>query len=339
MDEFTARITGLRDRWVGLRQTEHDERKFDPLQPRVPGGDDAGQWTASGGMGTAEKLAKLGHDIFQDIESAGTVDQVIVGMRQHKAANPHVTTEELIQAADSAIAAKYPVEKYPNIDKFYTKMLAGREADIAKVANVKPARVLKPVTPKRAPSPSEFSKLTPKTAQAMQDGLPPPWSGDERRALRYYTGNSAVSNGLLRGWIQPPGKSASDQKKIEAAQRNIVHAKSAMRTSDRDMLVFRTAGPEQFGVATAKELHNLVGHAMVERGFMSTSTALGVGIGGKVKMEIEVPKGTPLAFVKSVSKYDYENEVLLAPGMKYTVVSVTGSAGRPTVRVRVEPTT
>jgi HK97 family phage portal protein len=306
-------------------------RKFNPLQPRDP---HSGEWIGDGGV---SQLADIGHAVFAEVESANSVDQVVEGFRRHKAEHPDVSVDDLILGADAAIEAKYPPDKHPNIKGFYSKLLADRRADIDKpaqgTAKKKPA-----IRPKSAPAPSDHPAVTARQAQAMQDGMPPPWTGDQRKALRYYTGNSAVANGLLRGWIKPPGKTASDQKKIEAAQRNIEHAKAAMRPSTQAILVRRTAGPEQFGVATTKELHDLVGHAMIERGFMSTTTKRNAGIGGKVKMEIEVPAGTPMAFVKSVSKYDYEDEVLLAPGLKYTVLSVTGSSGRPTVRIRVEPT-
>lgn len=304
-------------------------RAYNPLQPRA--GD--GKWTDGAGLGGS--LAEVGRALFSDVESANSVDQVIAGFRRHKAANPEVSTEDLIHAADEAIAAKYPTDKHPNVKDFYSKLLAGREADIDKPTKEKAGKS-KTVKPKKAPPASDYPSVTAKQAQQMQDEMPPPWTGDQRKALRYYTGNSAVANGLLRGWIQPPGKNATERAKIEAAQRNIEHATAAMRPSTQAITVRRTAGPEQFGVATAKELHNLVGHTMVERGFLSTTTAKNAGIGGKVKMEIEVPEGTPMAFVKSVSKYAYEDEVLLPPGMKLTVVSVTGSAGRPTVRLRVE---
>lgn len=305
-------------------------RSFNPGQLRDP---HSGKWIDEGGGVSA--LEKLGHSIFTQVESAQSADQVVESMRQAKSVNPHVPTDELIKAADAAIEAKYPPEKYPNVKGFYSKLLADRHADIEKPGKASPKTPKPPVAPRKPPEPSDYPTLTAKQAQSLQDDLPPPWTGDQRRGLRYYTGNSAVANGVLRGWIQPPGKTAGDRKKIEAAQRNIEHAVAAMRPSTKPMLVRRTAGPEQFGVAGTKELNDLVGHAMVERGFMSTTTAKGVGVGGKVKMEIEIPEGTRLAFVKSVSKYPYEDEVLLPPGLKYTIISVTGSSGRPTVRVRV----
>lgn len=318
--------------------------RFDPLEKR----DDHGRWSAIGAAIDAvehtgrhddrrsERLTKVGHDLFGEIESASSVDQVVEAMRRRRAAEPDLTTDDLIQAADAAIAAKYPPAQYPKIDGFYSKLLAGREKDIGRPLPAPKAKAVpKPRVPRKPPADGDYPKMTARTAQQMQDGLEP-WTGDQRRALRYYTGNSTVANGLLRGWIKPPGGTAAERKKIEAAQRNIVHAKAAMRPATRAFTTYRTANTDQFGVATAKELHDLVGHTLTERGFISTSVKSGVGIGGKVKMEIEVPEGTHMAFVKSVSKYPYEDEILLPPGLKYTVVSVGGSAARPVVRVRVE---
>jgi len=236
----------------------------------------------------------------------------------------------------AAIAAKYPPEKYPNIKGFYSKLLAGRESELDAhlVGKATPRVVIKP---KKAPAPSDYSPLTAKEAQALQDALPPPWSGPERMGLRYYTGNSTVANGLLRGWIHPPGKTATDRKKIEAAQRNIEQAKSAMRPSTQPLLVYRSSNAEQFNVATLAELASLEGHILQERGFTSTTTNKKFHLQGKVKMEIEMPEGTPMAFVKSVSKYPHEDEVLLPPGMRYQVISVIQGRGKATVRVRVVP--
>jgi hypothetical protein len=314
-DEDELRIRGI------LRHGTHDQSSHGRKGPRG---------LAKAAAKTAVKVvtdSELGRRILDDIESASTVDQVVVGMRRHKAANPDLSTHELITAADRSLTAKYP-----QLNGFYAKTLAGREADIDQPsAPAKPKPV--PPQPRKSIPASGYATPTATQMQARQDGSPPPWTGDERRALRYYTGNSAVANGVLRGWIQPPGKTATDKKKIEAAQRNIAVAKSAMRPVDEPLLVYRTTNPDQFGVATAKEVANLTGHTMTDRGFLSTSLKKSAGVGGKIRMEIEIPAGTPAAFVKSVSKYPFEDEVLLPPGMKYTILSVSGR----TVRVRVEP--
>lgn len=283
-----------------------------------------------------ERLTKVGHAAFVEVEHLDGLDKVIDVMRRHKAANPDLTPDELLTAADAAAAKKYPPATYPKLVGFYSRLLGNHKDAIGRPAPSRPAP--KPaMTPKKAPDPQDYPRITDKQAQQMQDALPPPWSGEQRIGLRYYTGNSAVPNGLLRGWIKPPGKSATEQKKIAAAQKQIEAAKAALRPSDRPMLVRRTAGPEQFGVATTKELAALIGNRFVERGFMSTTTRNNANVGGKVRIDIEVPEGTPLAFVRSISKYPNEDEVLLAPGLKYTILSVEGPLGRPLVRIRVEP--
>ena len=54
-------------------------------------------------------------------------------------------------------------------------------------------------------------------------------------------------------------------------------------------------------------------------------------------LEIECPTGTPMAFVKEVSHYSSENEILLAAGTKYRVIDVIQNGGQKIVKVRVIP--
>jgi hypothetical protein len=54
-------------------------------------------------------------------------------------------------------------------------------------------------------------------------------------------------------------------------------------------------------------------------------------------MTIDLPAGTPAAFIKSISANPSEDEMLLALGLNYRVVSVTvGSYGDTNVHLRVE---
>lgn len=319
-------------------QQAHGKKGAGVKKPAKSPAKSAGPAATAAPDARGERLAKAGHAAFVEVEHLDGLEKVIDVMRRYKADNPDLTTDELLGAADAAAAKKYPPSTYPNLVGFYSRLLASHKDAIGRPASTPaPVKPKPALTPKKPPEPQDYPRITAKQAQQMQDVLPPPWTGEQRNGLRYYTGNSAVPNGLLRGWIKPPGKSATDQKKIASAQKQIEAAKAALRPSDRPMVVRRTAGPEQFGVATTKELAALIGNRFVERGFMSTTTRNNANVGGKVRIDIEVPEGTPLAFVRSVSKYPYEDEVLLAPGLKYTILSVEGPAGRPLVRLRVEP--
>lgn len=100
-DDVVARLAELRDRWVELRQTEHDERKFNPsLHPHDP---HSGQWMGSGGaLGLLEKVAPKHRHITPD-EARGNSRPVSVdefntladrgkAMLDHMRANSSPTT-------------------------------------------------------------------------------------------------------------------------------------------------------------------------------------------------------------------------------------------------------
>lgn len=167
-------------------------------------------------------------------------------------------------------------------------------------------------------------------AQAMQDKQAV-WSPTQRGALSYYTSNNyTMMNGILRG--TQPG-AASYIAKIRQAQ-------AGMRPSTRAMTLYRGTGVSQFGLpygAGFDDLKALVGKTMEDKGFMSTSVGSRAAFSGRVILQIEAPTGTPMAFVKSISHYKSENEMLLAAGTRYRVEEVTQSGGTFIVRVRVVP--
>jgi hypothetical protein len=56
-----------------------------------------------------------------------------------------------------------------------------------------------------------------------------------------------------------------------------------------------------------------------------------------VTVEIEAPPGTPMYWAKPISLHKSENEMLLAAGLYYRIISVTSKSGGATVRVRIVP--
>lgn len=176
-----------------------------------------------------------------------------------------------------------------------------------------------------------FRQVSVDTAQAMQNEMSRQhgaWTPTQRAALKHYTGGSysEMNNHLRRG-------SHASEKNLNA----IANAQQGMRPSTRAILVHRGTGFNQIGVSNADQARQLVGKTLQDRGFMSTSAGGHAAFGGAVLMEIECPAGTPMAFVKSISHYKSENEMLLAAGLKYRVLSVRQTGHQTVVRVRIIP--
>lgn len=175
-----------------------------------------------------------------------------------------------------------------------------------------------------------FSEVSVYDAQKLQDSYTP-WTASQRASLRYYTSNNYTQmNRFLRG----------QQNTTPAVKNHIKNAQAGMRPSTRPMLLHRGCGLEQLGLhaySSLGDVEALVGKTMQDKGFMSTSVGGHAAFGGKVLLEIEAPTGTPMAFVKSISHYNSENEMLLAAGTKYKVISVKQDGYKYVVRVRVVP--
>ena len=171
-----------------------------------------------------------------------------------------------------------------------------------------------------------FTDISPRDAQTMMNSMlaKQPWKPSERAALRYYTGHNYVGmNGALR-------KTADV---TETMAKKVREAQAGMRPSERAMVVHRGADVRQFNVSSVDQ--SLVGKTFQDNGFMSTSVGSNPAFSGTVRLDIEVPEGTPVAFVQSISHYASENEMLLAAGTRYKVLSVKVSGHKTVVRVRV----
>lgn len=160
------------------------------------------------------------------------------------------------------------------------------------------------------------------------------WTAAQKAALRTYTGGTFYSmNAYLYGKLD--SVSATHMKSIAQAQLG-------MRPSDRPLLLHR--GVNYNGIANAKSHEDLVkqvGATWKSPGFFSTSVA------GKaafhhhaVSIEVEAPPGTPMAWLEPISQYkdNNENEMLLAAGLHYKIMSVKKVGSKTVVRVRVVPT-
>ena len=161
-----------------------------------------------------------------------------------------------------------------------------------------------------------------------------PITTGQKASLKYYTSNAGYTamNLYLRG------KSGA----TDTTQNHINKAQDGMRPLTQDVTLYRGAGWFT-GWGSYAEIKAREGTVWHEPAFFSASVGAKSGFGGSIGYIIEAPKGTPGAFVKAFSHYGSENELFLAAGLKYQVISVenkgtpTTSGSQVTVRLRVVP--
>jgi hypothetical protein len=175
----------------------------------------------------------------------------------------------------------------------------------------------------------DFKPQTVTSAQEAQDKMlaGASWTAKQKAALKKYTGSYYHTlNGMLRGLSKPTPETIADAVEVQKGMRPLAH----------DMLLYRGTGALP-GILPGNiaEYANLIGGIYQEPAFSSTS--INNPFGGKVKLEIEAPAGTPAAYVKSISHFSSENEVLLAAGTKFQILSAKEQGYSIVVRVRVVP--
>ncbi len=173
-------------------------------------------------------------------------------------------------------------------------------------------------------------QITAEAANAMQDKMLDgnPWTEDHEEALNAYTGSDyGMMNDGLRGRTDLT-------KYYQDVIERIRVADDAMRPLPQPVKAFRHVDFNAFGIVhsdnglTQSQLDALVGKTVQDPGFFSTSiTPDIVGFTRDIHMEIDVPKGARAAYVQRVSVNKHEEELLLAPGTKFKVVSVEGTPG------------
>lgn len=157
------------------------------------------------------------------------------------------------------------------------------------------------------------------------------WSAAQKSSLRYYTSNAGYDamNKCLRG-LGPC--SPTTLKHIREAQ-------AGMRRTTRNAIFRRgTYGDEFPGFskfATFADLKTLQGRRLKADSFLSSSYGDRPGFDKPVWIEFEAPAGTPVGYLRDISHYPGENEMLLGAGLEYEVLSVTQSGHKTIVRVRI----
>lgn len=196
-------------------------------------------------------------------------------------------------------------------------------------------QVIPPVKPKQLNPPvGNPRKINKAIADKMQDDMhradPPPWNGVQRAALKYYTGHAYTAiNKCLRG----TGECST------TVLNNIKHIKAAMKPSTESIILHRKTNAATFGVTSPADMEKLVGKTVRDKGVISTSISAGVWH-GEIYLDIEAPVGTKMAWVQPISNHPTENEMVLAPGSQFEILSAVPHPDYPharIVKVRVVP--
>lgn len=207
---------------------------------------------------------------------------------------------------------------------------------VATLEKIKPASSIGTPDPKA----TSFQTLSVAQAQQLQNQMltNDPWTSTQKAALTKYSGSFYDTlNPVVRD-LEKKIQYMGDTDKMTAA-RAAVNIQAGMRPLPQSVKVFRKTNPSQFpgltdsaGFADVKKFE---GKLFIDRAPLSTSVTQGTW-SGKMHMEIDLPAGTPAAFIKSISQNPSEDEMLLALGLKYRVLSVTEKSGTIHVKMRVE---
>lgn len=209
---------------------------------------------------------------------------------------------------------------------FYEKKLVSYASSPIGKTNIKAKMAAEELEKNLPPLPADssgFGIISNADARRMQDSLEP-WTPGQRDALQTYTGSAYTSmNTALRNGMR--------------ATQTIKEAQKGMRALSQDMLLHRGTSFAQFGLGSYENALQSIGKTVTDEGFFSTSVGGSPAFGGAVKIEVEVPKGTYGAFVDHISRHRGENELILAAGTKFKVLTVKKQGYQTLIRVRAIP--
>jgi hypothetical protein len=270
-------------------------------------------------------------------------DQIFDAAHEVSTTHPDLTMADALDIMDQSLKKKSGNPFRTKVEK-WLKTKAGKNHALVKggsaslggtAPKVSPASVVQSPSVSSAGQGGQYEQLSKPSASAMQDAMnkttPPPWTADQRQALTTYTGGSYTKiNQCARGTTPCD----------PTTKKTLEDIKSAMKPSTSNIVLYRATNPASFGISSGDELEAMVGKTINDNGVISTSITK-IGWSGKIKLEIEVPKGSHMAWVQPISLHPSENEMVLAPGTHYEVVSYKKESGyygeSYSVKLRVIP--
>lgn len=202
------------------------------------------------------------------------------------------------------------------------KPALGQKIAKQKAVATPPDQADTPSEPKQAPVP----RLSRKEATAMFAKMlaDEPWTEEQEEALGEYTDLAYLNmNAMLRGTARPDPDPARTRQLI-------ADANAGLRPLPQPIKVFRNAyagliggvAKNQGQEAFLKGLRDLVGKQSQEAGFFSASIkplpmtdAGGNQEFGDVRVEVDFPEGTPVAYLHGNSASPHEDEMVGGPGL------------------------
>lgn len=179
-----------------------------------------------------------------------------------------------------------------------------------------------------------FKPLTALDAQQAQDAWMKAngvkWSATQKASIKSYTGSTySTYNGYLRG----------TGSGTPATKQAVINIQSAMMPLPQHTLLKRGTGWPPELASFQNDPKALMGKTFEDKAFVSTTVAGSSGhfSSQPLQLLIEAPEGTPAAFVNGISHFKgTENEMLLAAGTKFKVLSVdVDKFGHTRMRVRI----
>jgi hypothetical protein len=305
------------------------------------------------GMPSGKYLADPPEDIFgnlvnlaaaygKDVPGGLSVDQVLktIDEKHSKSlgvANAHMMEKKITDWLGTGAGKAY-AQAHSTPDSKVVKQLTG-ELDLPKGITLAPGQKVQDLAgpgkfDKSIPESAFFAATSPQATKLQNEYMAAngiKWSAKQKAALKRYTGNGMNAYTGMNNWLRGDGSFGPNVK------QDVIDIQSAMIPMPQHMLLKRGTGWPPDIASFSSHPEDLVGKTFEDKGFMSTSVA---GAGGhfsghQLQLTIEAPAGTPAAFIQGLSQYGGENEMLLAAGLQYRVISVTKVGGKTQMRVRV----
>lgn len=155
-----------------------------------------------------------------------------------------------------------------------------------------------------------------------------PWTDAEKAAIKSYTSSSDTMNAYMRTF----GNTSSGGTSAKRIQE-------AMRPAPENMMVYRNSYSvfDDKWKPSVEELSPTIGKAFYEDGFSSTTISPSVFGGRPYQYQIEVPKGTPVAWAQASTHHPNEQEFILGAGLKFEVLSAHKAGFVTVIKMRVVP--
>lgn len=196
-----------------------------------------------------------------------------------------------------------------------------------------------PISPANVKTPGEigtpksnvvsFENITHNTASKMNSEMREKygnWNAEQLNAIHAYTGSSYGSyNNALRSGSASEGM-ISKIATLQSAMAPVTRSFTVHRGTDG---IGDLVGPH----TSFAELEKLVNEEVIDKGFLSTSVGSTAAFNGKkFILEIDIPEGTPGAYVANHSSVGVaEREFIIAAGTKYKILAVDNKSQWQTV--------